>query len=222
VPFDRYHRHDISFGQPEPGGDVTQNPADTTSRLLLRAKQGDGDALNVLFQRHIPILKRWATGRLARWARDIADTQDLVQETVIETFKRIESFEPRGKGALRAYLRQALLNRIRNEFRRASRHPAAESLDPGAVSFETSPLDAAIRDQQLTRYHAALEQLSPQERDLITARLEMGLSYEELAELFGKPSWNAARMATVRALLRLAEELERGSRSRSDEDKHGV
>ena len=105
---------------------------------------------------------------------------------------------------------------------RASRHPAAESLDPAAVSFETSPLDAAIRDQQLTRYHEALERLSPQERDLITARLEMGLSYEELAELFGKPSWNAARMATVRALLRLAEELERGSRSRSDEDKHGV
>jgi len=201
---------------------VAQDPADTTSRLLIRAKQGDGDALNALFERHIPILKRWATGRLARWARDIADTQDLVQETVLETFKRIEVFEPRGKGALRAYLRQALLNRVRNEFRRANRHPVAESLDPGAASFETSPLDAAIRDEQLTRYHAALQRLTAQERDLITARLEMGLSYEELAGVFRKPSWNAARMATVRALLRLADQLQRDLRSRSPEDKHGA
>ena len=199
---------------------MAQNPADTTSRLLIRAKQGDGDALNILFERHIPILKRWATGRLARWARDIADTQDLVQETVLETFKRIEAFEPRGQGALRAYLRQALLNRIRNEFRRASRHQATESLNPGVPSLETSPLDAAIRDQQLTRYHAALDRLSPQERDLITARLEMGLSYEELAEVFRKPSWNAARMATVRALLRLAEELKTDVRSGSAEHKN--
>lgn len=189
--------------------DVIQHPADTTSRLLLRAKRGDGDALNALFERHIPILKKWATGRLARWARDIADTQDLVQETVLETFKRIEVFEPRGKGALRAYLRQALLNRVRNELRRASRHPAAESLDPEAPSFETSPLDAAIRAQRLSRYEAALERLSATERDLITARLEMGLSYEEMARVFRKPSWNAARMATARALLRLAEELRR-------------
>src|ERR671918_519340 len=98
---------------------VIQQPADTTSRLLLRAKRGDSDALNALFKRHIPILKKWGTGRLARWARDIADTQDLVQETVIETFRRIEVFESRGKGALRAYLRQALLNRVRNELRRA-------------------------------------------------------------------------------------------------------
>jgi hypothetical protein len=30
-----------------------------------------------------------------------------------------------------------------------------------------------------------------------------------MADALGKPSWNAARMATARALLRLAEELKR-------------
>jgi len=34
---------------------------------------------------------------------------------------------------------------------------------------------------------------------------------EEIAEALGKPSWNAARLATARALLRLAEELKRGT-----------
>ncbi len=185
-------------------------PADATYRLLERAKGGDREALDILFARHIPTLRRWASGRLPRWARDIADTQDLVQETVLQVFKRVEAFEPRGDGALQAYLRQAVMNRIRNEFRSKGRRPAFEDLDEQAPPDRTSPLEAAIRQEQLDRYDAALSRLSEQERDLIVARVEMGLTYEEMAEALGKPSWNAARMATARALLRLAEELKRG------------
>lgn len=188
-------------------------PADTTHRLLERAKAGDRDALNDLFARQIPELRRWASGRLPRWARDIADTQDLVQETVLQTFKRVEAFEPRGEGALQAYLRQALMNRVRSEFRRKSRRPTAESLEgleEQVLSDETSPFEAAARQEQLDRYDAALSRLTEQERELIVARLEVGLTYEEMAEALGKPTWNAARMATARALIRLAEELKRG------------
>lgn len=186
------------------------NPVDTTHVLLARAKGGNRDALDSLFARHIPRLRRWASGRLPRWARDIADTSDLVQETVIQTFKRVEAFEPRGEGALQAYLRQAVLNRIRSEFRRKGRKPAIEDLDERIADDRTSPLEAAIRQEQLDRYDAALSRLSERERDLIVARVEVGLTYEEIAEAMAKPSWNAARMATARALLRLAEELKRG------------
>ena len=184
-------------------------PADATHRLLERAKSGDHEALEILFARHIPALRRWASGRLPRWARDIADTQDLVQETALQVFKRVEAFEPRGDGALQAYLRQALMNRIRNAFRSKGRRPVFEDLDEQAPSDHTSPLEAAIRQEQRDRYDAALSRLSEQERDLIVARVEVGLTYEEMADALGKPSWNAARMATARALLHLAEELKR-------------
>lgn len=185
------------------------NPVDTTRVLLKHAKAGSREALDSLFARHIPLLRRWATGRLPRWARDIADTSDLVQETVIQTFKRVEAFEPRGDGALQAYLRQAIMNRIRNEFRSKGRQPAVEDLDERVAADQTSPLEAAIRQEQLDRYDAAMAQLSENERDLIVARLELGLTYEEMAEALKKPSWNAARMATARALVRLAEVLRR-------------
>ena len=185
------------------------NPVDTTHVLLARAKGGNRDALDRLFARHIPLLRRWASGRLPRWARDIADTSDLVQETVIQTFKRVEAFEPRGEGALQAYLRQAVLNRIRNEFRSKGRKPAIEGLDERIASNHSSPLEAAIRQEQLDRYDAAMARLTEHERDLIVARLELGLTYEEIAGALKKPSWNAARMATARALMRLAEELKR-------------
>jgi RNA polymerase sigma-70 factor (ECF subfamily) len=189
------------------GADDAQ--VDTTYVLLQRAKGGSREALDGLFARHIPLLRRWASGRLPRWARDIADTSDLVQETMIQTFKRVEAFEPRGEGALQAYLRQAVLNRIRNELRSKARKPPIEDLDEQIASDHTSPLEAAIRQEQLDRYDAAMARLTEHERDLIVARLELGLTYEEIADALEKPSWNAARMATARALLRLAEALKR-------------
>jgi RNA polymerase sigma-70 factor (ECF subfamily) len=192
----------------ERASDVASD-VDTTYVLLERAKAGDREALDNLFARHIPVLQRWARGRLPRWTRDIADTSDLVQETVLQTFKRVEAFEPRGEGALQAYLRQAVINRIRNEFRRKGSRPALEDLDERIAGDQPSPLEAAIRQEQLDRYDSAMARLTEHERDLIVARLELGLTYQEIADALEKPSWNAARMATARALMRLAEELNR-------------
>jgi RNA polymerase sigma factor (sigma-70 family) len=87
---------------------------DTTFDLVERAKTGDSGALNDLFARYMPSLRRWASGRLPRWTRDLMDTDDLVQETVVRAVKRMDRFESRHQGALQAYLRQAIVNRIRD------------------------------------------------------------------------------------------------------------
>ena len=85
----------------DPPSHEEEAAADATYQLLERARGGDREALDVLFARHIPMLRRWASGRLPRWTRDIADTQDLVQETALHAFRRIEAFEPRGEGRCR-------------------------------------------------------------------------------------------------------------------------
>jgi RNA polymerase sigma-70 factor (ECF subfamily) len=182
-------------------------PAESSVDLLERARAGDRSALDALMARHLPRLRRWASGRLPRWARDVADTQDLVQDTLLQTFKRIEKFEPRGDGALQAYLRQGVLNRIRDEYRRAVRRPAAEALDSQRPGSAASPLEEAIGRQAVERYEAALQRLRPEDREAIIARIEMGFTHEELARLQNKPSANAARMALERALVRLAAEM---------------
>jgi RNA polymerase sigma-70 factor (ECF subfamily) len=191
--------------------DEDQRPVedvDATADLLLRARAGDEEALDRLFERHIPILKRWASGRLPRWARQVADTSDLVQETVIATLRNLDSFEPRGEGALQAYLRHALINRVRNEMRRALLRPAATEIDSKLPHDGTSPLEAAIGDQTLERYEAALARLTEEEREAVVTRVEFGLTYLEIAEALGKPSADAARMAVVRALVKLAKEMD--------------
>lgn len=183
--------------------------AESSLQLLQRARVGDREALERLIARYLPRLQRWATGRLPRWARDLADTQDLVQETVIRTFSRIEAFNPEGEGALQAYLRQALLNRIRDEFRRARRHPPAGELGDEHVDPAASPLEEAIGQEALERYETALSRLRPEDREAIVARVEMGCRLEEVALTLGKPTANAARVAVDRALVRLAQEMRR-------------
>jgi RNA polymerase sigma-70 factor (ECF subfamily) len=175
--------------------------------LLERARAGDRAALDLLVARYLPRLQRWATGRLPRWARDVADTQDLVQETLFHTFKRIEKFEPRGEGALQAYLRQAILNRIREELRRAKRQPAKRELDPQAPVDAASPLEEAIGQEAIERYERALARLRFEDRELVVARIELGYTNQEIAELLDKPTANAARMAAERAIIRLAKEM---------------
>lgn len=183
---------------------------ESTFHLIERARAGDQAAVERLFARHLEPLQRWARGRLPQWARDLAQTDDLVQDTLLQTFRRIGDFEPRRVGALQAYLRQAVLNRIRNELRRRGRRPDATDLDDVALDDSDSPLARAIGREAVERYERALERLRPEEREAIIAKVEMGYTNEELAEVLGKPSSEAARKTAHRALLRLAEEMERG------------
>jgi RNA polymerase sigma factor (sigma-70 family) len=184
-----------------------RNELHSSLTLLERARAGDRAALESLVARHLPRLQRWASGRLPRWARDMADTQDLVQETLFQTFKRIERFEPRGEGALLAYLRQAILNRVREELRRAKRRPPRSELDSEAEDNARSPLEEAIGHEALERYERALAMLRQEDRELVVARIELGYTNQEIAELLDKPTPNAARMAVERAIIRLAKEM---------------
>jgi RNA polymerase sigma-70 factor (ECF subfamily) len=180
---------------------------ESTLSLLTRVREGDDAALNELFARYLPLLRRWAAGRLPRWARDLADTPDLVQETLFQVFKKIDGFEHRGEGAFQAYWRQAVMNRIRNEIRNAGRRPERLELDESAVDDQTSPLEAAIGAEAVQHYEGALQRLRDEDRELVVARIEFGLTYSEIAAATGRPSMDAARMAVTRAIARLIEEL---------------
>jgi RNA polymerase sigma-70 factor (ECF subfamily) len=183
---------------------------DRTVDLVARVQSGDRDALERLCARVLPGLQRWASGRLPRWTRDLMDTDDVVQETVVRAMNRIGAFEARHEGALQAYLRQAVVNRIRDEMRRVTRSPEVVDLNDKLNDPAASPLEQAIGHEAIERYEAALGRLKAEDREAIVARLEMEWSYQDIAHALGKPSADAARMTVSRALLRLAEEMTRG------------
>jgi RNA polymerase sigma-70 factor (ECF subfamily) len=195
------------------GAGPTSRPFDpaSTADLVERARRGDRAAVDALFVRHYPPLRRWASGRLPRWARDLSDTDDLVQEALLQTFRKIDGFEVRGAGALLAYLRQAVLNRIRDQLRRQRRRPPFTELTAGAADDGPSALDQAIGRDALDRYERALARLRADEQAALIGRIELGYTYEELAEHLGKPTSEAARKAAGRALMRLVQEMERAA-----------
>jgi RNA polymerase sigma-70 factor (ECF subfamily) len=192
-----------------PRGSEASPALDSTLYLIQQVQRGDKDALERLLARHVGPLRRWVSGRLPRWARDLADTDDLVQDTLLRTFTKIEDFEVRGPGALQAYLRQAVLNRVRDELRRKGRAPVRVGGHEVELEAAGSPLEDAIGREAAERYEAALARLRPSEREAVIGRLEMDYTYAELAEALGKPTAEAARKAARRALLRLAKEMKR-------------
>lgn len=179
-------------------------------QLLQRSRAGDRQAREQLFDRYMPVLRRWARGRLPAWARDLNDTEDAIQDAVLRTLERLDAVDLPDSGALHAYLRQAVLNRIRDDIRRVGRRPPVDEIAEEVPDSGISPLEATIGAQALARYEAALARLPAPERELVIARIELGRAYADIAEEFGKPSANAARMAVARAIVRLAEEMRRG------------
>jgi RNA polymerase sigma factor (sigma-70 family) len=194
---------------PEQGTDSGPRSGVTSARLVSRARRGDRSALNLLFERHLGPLQRWAHGRLPKWARTMADTADLVQEALLNTLRQLHRFEPQGQGALRAYLRRAVENRIHDEFRQIARRGPAKALDEEYPDAAPSPLDEAMASETEARYRAALARLRPAERELIVARVELGYSFEQLALISNKRRPDSARVALHRALVRLAEAMSR-------------
>ena len=188
-------------------GDGALLSDEPTIELVVRARDGDRMAVEALLQRSIPGLTRFAQGRLPAAARGSLDTGDVVQETVLHVLRRLDTFEPRHVGAMQAYLRQSVINRIRDEVRRIGRHPAPAELPEDLPSEMPSPLEEAVRAEAYDRYRAVLVQLSPRDREMVVARIEAQWNLGEIAQRFNMRTVDGARMAVTRALRRLVNRM---------------
>lgn len=185
---------------PPPG----EGPLLATRELLIRAKEGDARALDELFTRYLPRLQRWASGRLPSYARSLLDTSDLVQDTLLRVLQGLDRVEVRGPGGFQAYVRQAVLNRIRDEVSWARRRPGPDGVPESLPDRAPSPLEHAIGADLLDRYEQGLAAMDEEDRQLLHLRLELDFDYDSIAAMTGRPSRDAARMAVHRALARLA------------------
>src|SRR3954462_14282165 len=154
-------------------------PDDQTDlELIARWKGGDQRAAADLVARHADSVARFAASVGAR-----EEVQEVVQDTFVRAFASIDSF--RGESTLRTWLftiaRRLLLDRRRSERRRGEQVEVHE----GDAVTEYDPLDTLIAEETRRRMTAALERLSPTQREVFTLRVSEGLSYKEIAEAAG-------------------------------------
>lgn len=190
-------------GEPTP-----PSPLESTALLIDRARGGDDGAREALFARFLPVLRAWGHRRLPSRARDLADTEDLVQVTLLRALRRLDEFRPEREGAFLSYLRTILLNTVREEIRRSSRRGAREELSDEHADTGRSIVEQIAGRQALERYERALATLPESTQQAVLLRIEFGYGYEQVAEAIGARSTDAARMTVVRALKSLAVALD--------------
>jgi len=194
----------------EPGPEALEpsSTLENTTVLLSRARGGDAQARDALFARFLPVLTRWAHRRLPNRARDLSDTDDLVQVTLVRALNRLSEFEPRREGAFLAYLRTILMNAVRDELRRSLRRGVAVPEEEAEWGTSPSELETLVSREKLDRYERGLARLMPDQREAVLLRLEFGYSHAQIAEALGRSSADAARMVVARALVSLAEAID--------------
>lgn len=180
---------------------------DSTAYLFFLARQGDRQARDSLCARYSQILNRWAHGRLPLWARELADTEDLVQSILLHALDKMEGFDPRWEGAFLAYLRTGVRNKILDHIRRHKRRPEAVPLPEDLPDPGISPSDELAELERLEGYEAALDQLPDKDQQAVFLKVELGWPYQQIADALGFPSANAARMRVARAVLDIARRM---------------
>ena len=116
-----------------------------------------------------------------------ADAQDLVQEAVVESWRRQREGLPPPLGLVYATIRHRAINLARREGRRADREAAAH-LDRPQCWFD-SALDERERGQLIQK---AMSNLPETYRDVLTLKVWGGLTFGEIAQALDIPANTAA------------------------------
>jgi RNA polymerase sigma factor (sigma-70 family) len=176
---------------------------------LQRAQQGDAAALDRVIARLQPRLRRFATRRLPAWARGVAETEDLVQDVLMNTVRQLPQLQLPSDAQLYSYLCAAIRKRVLDEMRRARVRPMARSLDSQSPDLAPPPDEAAAFAELHERYERACARLTEEQRQAVTLWIDLGMSYSEIATITAKPSADAVRMLIARSLAKVANAMGR-------------
>lgn len=187
--------------------DISASNLESTATLLTKVRSGEEGAKERLCSIYLPLLNQWAHGRLPNYVRDLSETADMVQISLLNALNNIETFNPKHEGAFLAYLRKILLNSIRKEIRRHSNQGNMVNLgnEMELTDKQATIYEEAVGMEMFEKYESALSKLSENTKQAIILRVEFGFSYPEIAAALEINSANSARMAVTRAICKLAQ-----------------
>ena len=168
--------------------------------LVTRWTGGDQRAATALVARHADAVARFVA---SLGARD--DVQEIVQDTFVRAFGSLDGF--RGDSAFRTWL-FTIARRLVLDRRRATRRRGVQvEVQEADVRTEFDALDAVVADETEGRMRAALDRLTPTQREVFTLRVGEGMSYREIADAAGTTE-GAARVHYHNAMRAIKEFLD--------------
>jgi len=150
------------------------------SALMLRYKEGDTAAFEVLYRRHKDSLYRY----LLRLSLNRAAAEDIFQEVWSRIIRSRHNYRPTAKFS--TFLYRVAHNCFIDHVRRNKRHASNATLDPeDAVSPLDEPDVSTEKALARRRLFAALTRLPEEQRDVFLLHEEAGLSLDVIAQVTG-------------------------------------
>ena len=160
------------------------------NELLRRIRQGDQDAMAVIFKRYGGAVFSVAL----RILRDPSQAEDVMQEILFQLWRSSESFE-HGRGSLGAWLVVVARNRSIDAIRR--RKPT-DSVEDVILASPQNLASEAERNTMIAKVRSYMQGLPPEQQKSIELAFFEGLSHTEIAAKTGDP------LGTVKTRIRLA------------------
>lgn len=171
------------------------------SSLIEAWRDGDERAATELVRRHAAPLARFLSAAGAGAGAGAGeDIEDLVQETFLRAFRRIETF--RGVSSFRTWLMTIGSNLLKDSWRRRSRRPEVSLEERDIVDEAGDPQDKVVAGDIAARIGAFVQTLPRMQRDVFLLRAQQGVEYEEIASALGTTA-GAARVHYHHAIKRL-------------------
>lgn len=205
--------------------------SDKTEELLSRARAGDNEAVNLLFERHRQALVNLVRPRLGRRVAQRVDASDVVQDVLIDASRRLAEYLREPSMPFYVWLRQIASDRMIDAHRRhklAARRSVDREVRPesqgNSSSFdllqhiadaELTPATAAISNELEERFLSAIDILSEDDREVLLMRHFEHLGNGEIATILGLTPATAG-MRYLRAIRRLRAVLEGESSPEKD------
>lgn len=196
--------------------------ADETQELLLKAGQGNDEAINHLLDKHRNSLRQMVRFRMDNQLAKRLDASDVVQDVLLEASQRLADYLQNPKLPFHLWLRQLAKDRVidmhrrhrlalRRSVDREQQLAGSPYGDQSSIQLanllkdpELTPAAATIRRELQIRFDVAMEDLDEDDREILSMRHHEHLSNSEVAIALGM-SQPAAGMRYLRALRRLRE-----------------
>ena len=147
----------------------------TDAQVVRDVLAGDRDAYRLLVRRYADVLHGHALRMVG--SQDVA--ADMVQQAFVQGYKKLASC--RNPDQVGGWLFRILANRCRDHLRSPRRRDIPLQVLPDIPERRSDPSDEAARAEIRGRLQAALERLTPEQREAFVMRHLEGLSYEEIA-----------------------------------------
>ena len=161
---------------------------DESQRLVLRAREGDESALWQLTNDWRPYLKKIVRGELGNELSSKLDESDVVQRSMVHVVKRFDDFRGENVHQWQAWLKTIVRNEVHNvrrywrQQKRTSRGERPVDDLPQLQADQSTPSQSALRRERASRLLQTIEQLTPEQQDLVKCRHFQGMSHAEIAQ----------------------------------------